>query len=168
MGLSLLLIVLYFNGNSVTRNYFENLVRALENGLSDVDSHGACSRTTSSKSLGGGSSKGRGGRGKGTTSKSSSSSRNIDDSSHWSCEHCTFANVKSATICQICHKRRWTLCPLQNEAPGCGDFGSVSWAGWLWWWTGQVECDGEFSINPSSPKLWTRGESIREIGAGWE
>ncbi|XP_065618625.1 probable E3 ubiquitin-protein ligase ARI8 isoform X2 [Quercus suber] len=91
---------------SVTRNYFENLVRALENGLSDVDSHGACSRTTSSKSLGGGSSKGRGGRGKGTASKSSSSSRNIDDSSHWSCEHCTFANVKSATICQICQQRR--------------------------------------------------------------
>ncbi|GKV29065.1 hypothetical protein SLEP1_g38036 [Rubroshorea leprosula] len=26
---------------SVTRNYFENLVRALENGLSDVDSHGS-------------------------------------------------------------------------------------------------------------------------------
>uniref|UniRef100_A0A2N9EHD5 RING-type domain-containing protein n=1 Tax=Fagus sylvatica TaxID=28930 RepID=A0A2N9EHD5_FAGSY len=69
-----LLIVLYFNGNSVTRNYFENLVRALENGLSDVDSHGACSRTVSSKSLGGGSSKGRGGRAKGTTSRSSSSS----------------------------------------------------------------------------------------------
>ena len=22
-------------------------------------------------------------------------------------------------------------CPLQIEAPGCGDFGSVSWAGWL-------------------------------------
>ncbi|KAI3906033.1 hypothetical protein MKW92_041988 [Papaver armeniacum] len=33
---------------SVTRNYFENLVRALENGLSDVDSQGACSKTTSS------------------------------------------------------------------------------------------------------------------------
>uniref|UniRef100_A0A2N9I5S8 Uncharacterized protein n=1 Tax=Fagus sylvatica TaxID=28930 RepID=A0A2N9I5S8_FAGSY len=77
-----LLIVLYFNGNSVTQNYFENLVRALENGLSDVDSHGACSRTVSSKSLGGGSSKGRGGRAKGTTSRSSSSSRNIADSSH--------------------------------------------------------------------------------------
>ncbi|GMY13851.1 probable E3 ubiquitin-protein ligase ARI8 isoform X1 [Fagus crenata] len=84
-----LLIVLYFNGNSVTRNYFENLVRALESGLSDVDSHGACSRTVSSKSLGGGSSKGRGGRAKGTTSRSSSSSRNIADSSHWSCDHCT-------------------------------------------------------------------------------
>ncbi|XP_057475852.1 probable E3 ubiquitin-protein ligase ARI7 isoform X2 [Actinidia eriantha] len=44
---------------SVTRNYFENLVRALENGLSDVDSRGACNRTASSKSLGGESSKGR-------------------------------------------------------------------------------------------------------------
>ncbi|XP_021772293.1 probable E3 ubiquitin-protein ligase ARI8 isoform X2 [Chenopodium quinoa] len=53
---------------SVTRNYFENLVRALENGLADVDSHGACSRTTSSKSLGG--SRSKSGRGRGTSSKS--------------------------------------------------------------------------------------------------
>ncbi|CAK9170761.1 unnamed protein product [Ilex paraguariensis] len=90
---------------SVTRNYFENLVRALENGLSDVDSHGACSRMASSKSLGGGNSKGRGSRGKATASKSSSS-RNIDDPGHWSCEYCTFANVKSATICQMCHQRQ--------------------------------------------------------------
>lgn len=89
---------------SVTRNYFENLVRALENGLSDVNSHAACSRTTSSKSLGG-CSKGRSNRGKGTASKSSSS-RNIDDSGHWSCEYCTFANVKSATVCQMCQQRR--------------------------------------------------------------
>ncbi|CAO2832603.1 unnamed protein product [Amaranthus hypochondriacus] len=89
---------------SVTRNYFENLVRALENGLSDVDGHGACSRTASSKSLGG--SRSRVGRGRGTSSKSGGSSRNIDDSSHWACEHCTFANVKSATICQMCHNRR--------------------------------------------------------------
>ncbi|KAM1095985.1 hypothetical protein FF1_010800 [Malus domestica] len=90
---------------SVTRNYFENLVRALENGLSDVDSHGACSRTVSSKCLGG-SSKGRGGRVKATTSRSSSSSRNIDDLGHWSCEHCTFANVRSASVCQMCQQRR--------------------------------------------------------------
>ncbi|KAM1160809.1 hypothetical protein ACFX19_034365 [Malus domestica] len=90
---------------SVTRNYFENLVRALENGLSDVDSHGACSRTVSSKSLGG-SSKGRGGRGKAATSRSSSSSRNIDDLGHWSCEHCTFANVRPASVCQMCQQRR--------------------------------------------------------------
>ncbi|CAI9762847.1 unnamed protein product [Fraxinus pennsylvanica] len=45
---------------SVTRNYFENLVRALENGLSDVDSQGASSKATSSIA---GSSKGKGGRG---------------------------------------------------------------------------------------------------------
>ena len=94
-----------FNENSVTRNYFENLVRALENGLSDVDSHGACSRTVSSKCLGG-SSKGRGGRGKAATSRSSSSSRNIDDLGHWSCEHCTFANGRSASVCQMCQQRR--------------------------------------------------------------
>ncbi|XP_055829725.1 probable E3 ubiquitin-protein ligase ARI8 [Solanum dulcamara] len=90
---------------SVTRNYFENLVRALENGLSDVDAHGAYSRAASSKSLGGGSIKGKGGRGKGTTSRSSSS-RNIDDSGHWSCEYCTYANVRPATACQMCQQRR--------------------------------------------------------------
>ncbi|XP_022720182.1 probable E3 ubiquitin-protein ligase ARI8 [Durio zibethinus] len=89
---------------SVTRNYFENLVRALENGLSDVDTHGACSRMGSSKSVGGSSSRGRSGKGKGSTSRSSGSSRNIDNSDHWSCEYCTFANDKSATICQMCTK----------------------------------------------------------------
>uniref|UniRef100_A0A6N2NBS2 RBR-type E3 ubiquitin transferase n=1 Tax=Salix viminalis TaxID=40686 RepID=A0A6N2NBS2_SALVM len=91
---------------SVTRNYFENLVRALENGLSDVDSHGTCSRTSSSKSLGGGSSRARAGRGKGSTSRSSGLGRNIDDPGHWSCEHCTFANIKPATICAMCQQRR--------------------------------------------------------------
>ncbi|KAJ6690079.1 hypothetical protein OIU85_006370 [Salix viminalis] len=91
---------------SVTRNYFENLVRALENGLSDVDSHGTCSRMASSKSLGGGSSRARAGRGKGSTSRSSGPSRNIDDPGHWSCEHCTFANIKPATICAMCQQRR--------------------------------------------------------------
>ncbi|RXH78896.1 hypothetical protein DVH24_006966 [Malus domestica] len=48
----------------VTKNYFENLVRALENGLCDVDSQEACSGSTSSKN--GGSSKAKGGKGKGT------------------------------------------------------------------------------------------------------
>ncbi|RWR71966.1 putative E3 ubiquitin-protein ligase ARI8 isoform X1 [Cinnamomum micranthum f. kanehirae] len=87
---------------SVTRNYFENLVRALENGLSDVNAPGACSRTTSSKSLG---SKGRSGRGKAGCSRSGPS-RTLDDSSHWSCEHCTYANLKSATECEVCHHCR--------------------------------------------------------------
>ncbi|KAJ4723272.1 RBR-type E3 ubiquitin transferase [Melia azedarach] len=50
---------------SVTKNYFENLVRALENGLADVDSHAACSKTTSSK-YAAGPGKAKGGRGKGS------------------------------------------------------------------------------------------------------
>lgn len=91
---------------SVTRNYFENLVRALENGLSDVDSRGASSRTMSSKSLGGSGSRSRLGRNKGTSSKSGGSSRSTDESTHWSCQHCTYANVKSSTHCQMCHNRR--------------------------------------------------------------
>ncbi|CAN0859880.1 Probable E3 ubiquitin-protein ligase ARI8 [Linum grandiflorum] len=91
---------------SVTRNFFENLVRALENGLSDVDSHGTTSRTGSSKGIGG-NSKGRGGKSKGSTSRSASGpSRGIDDSTHWSCEHCTYANLKSATMCAMCQQRR--------------------------------------------------------------
>lgn len=61
---------------SVTKNYFENLVRALENGLADVDSHGACSKTTSSKNAGVG--KGKGGRGKGNC-KPGDSSKIMDD-----------------------------------------------------------------------------------------
>lgn len=93
---------------SVTRNYFENLVRALENGLSDVDAHGGTSRTGGSRSLGAGSSsKSRTSRNKGTAPTArSSGSRNIDDSDHWSCEYCTFANAKSATVCQMCQHRR--------------------------------------------------------------
>ena len=64
---------------SVTKNYFENLVRALENGLSDVDGNGATSSkaATSSKNTAG-SSKGRGGRGKGST-RSSNANRTMDD-----------------------------------------------------------------------------------------
>jgi ariadne-1 len=87
----------------VTRNYFENLVRALENGLSDVDSNGACSKT-STKSVGG-SSKGRGGRGKGTTTRTGGSSKS-NDSIYWSCEQCTYANAKSATRCEMCNQQR--------------------------------------------------------------
>ncbi|KAJ4721664.1 RBR-type E3 ubiquitin transferase [Melia azedarach] len=92
---------------SVTRNYFENLVRALENGLSDVDTHATCSRTGSSKSLGGASSRGRSGKSKGSTSRSSGSSKNIDDTSgHWSCDHCTYANLSCATACAMCQRSR--------------------------------------------------------------
>ncbi|CAN6485489.1 unnamed protein product [Victoria cruziana] len=87
---------------SVTRNYFENLVKALENGLADVDSQGTSSRSASFK---GASSKGRSGRGRAATSRSVYG-KGLDDTDHWSCEHCTFANQNSINICQICNHRR--------------------------------------------------------------
>ncbi|CAK9141649.1 unnamed protein product [Ilex paraguariensis] len=90
--------------NSVTRNYFENLVKALENGLSDVDTQGTSSKTTNSKSAAG-SSKGKVSRGKGA-SRSGGPSKNVDDSSSWACDHCTYFNPKSTNICQICNQRR--------------------------------------------------------------
>ncbi|PIA29735.1 hypothetical protein AQUCO_05800083v1 [Aquilegia coerulea] len=65
---------------------------------------GLTSRTGSSKGLGGGN-KGKGGRGKGTSSKSSGAGRGQEDDA-WSCEHCTYSNGKSATICQMCNHQR--------------------------------------------------------------
>ncbi|PSS34925.1 E3 ubiquitin-protein like [Actinidia chinensis var. chinensis] len=89
---------------SVTRNYFENLVRALENGLSDVDSQGDCSRAASSKS--GVAGKGKGGKGKAASSRTGGPSKNLDDSGSWYCDHCTCFNAKSASTCEMCHQRR--------------------------------------------------------------
>ncbi|OWM72296.1 hypothetical protein CDL15_Pgr018181 [Punica granatum] len=93
---------------SVTRNYFENLVRALENGLSDVSSRSACSRSGSSRSLRGKGSSSRGERSKVTFAalRSIGRSSSINDSGHWSCRHCTFANNNSVTVCQICRQRQ--------------------------------------------------------------
>ncbi|GMH18194.1 hypothetical protein Nepgr_020035 [Nepenthes gracilis] len=91
---------------SVTRTYFENLVRALENGLSDVNAQGPCSSSASSKNAGG-VSKGKGGKGKGSTSRSArSAARDVDGLNHWNCDRCTFANPDSATTCQMCRNDR--------------------------------------------------------------
>lgn len=57
---------------TVTKNYFENLVRALENGLADVNSVGDCSKNRDSKNVAGSSSnKGGRKRKEGTTKDSS-------------------------------------------------------------------------------------------------
>jgi len=69
----------YICFGSVTRNYFENLVRALENGLSDEGSNGAAfGKATTSKDAAG-SSKGRSGRGKGTFQSNMSNKMNDDN-----------------------------------------------------------------------------------------
>lgn len=89
---------------SVTRNYFENLVRALENGLSDVNnSQATSSRTSTSKASS--SNKGKGGFLKVGSSKIRSS-RTAEIASRWSCSHCTFSNVSSMTACSMCHHPR--------------------------------------------------------------
>ncbi|KAG6475049.1 probable E3 ubiquitin-protein ligase ARI8 [Zingiber officinale] len=94
---------------SVTRNYFENLVRALEAGLKDVgssNSEATCSKTSSSKSLG---TKGKGGKSKATGNNSrlaGGPSHSLDESNLWFCHHCTYANPKSAKACQMCEHRR--------------------------------------------------------------
>ena len=97
-----------FSPLSVTRNYFENLVRALETGLKDVGSgnnQATCSKSTSSKSLG----KGKSGKMKaaGTSSRSGGGpSRGSEDNNMWSCDHCTYANPRSSSVCQMCEQHR--------------------------------------------------------------
>uniref|UniRef100_A0A0E0DFL2 RBR-type E3 ubiquitin transferase n=1 Tax=Oryza meridionalis TaxID=40149 RepID=A0A0E0DFL2_9ORYZ len=92
---------------SVTRNYFENLVRALETGLNDVGpstSHGTCSKSATSKSLGGKSKSGKS-RASSTSSKTGGSSRGVDESNIWTCDQCTYANPRSARNCQACNNQ---------------------------------------------------------------
>ncbi|XP_038986793.1 probable E3 ubiquitin-protein ligase ARI8 [Phoenix dactylifera] len=93
---------------SVTRNYFENLVRALETGLKDVgssNSQATCSKTSSSKCLGGKSKSGKIKAG-GTSSRSGGPSRSLDESNLWACDHCTYANPRSTNTCQMCEHHR--------------------------------------------------------------
>ena len=85
---------------SVTRNYFENLVRALEAGLEDVRAAGQAGATSSTATS---SKKG------GTKSKkkqhSKPSSDHTDDS--WPCERCTYLNLPSVDACSVCEKSRY-------------------------------------------------------------
>lgn len=79
---------------SITRNYFENLVRALEDGLEDVHCAATSSKATNSKKAGG--------KGK---AASISSSDHSDDT--WPCERCTFLNPSSVDACTACDKQRY-------------------------------------------------------------
>ncbi|KAK1318302.1 putative E3 ubiquitin-protein ligase ARI7 [Acorus calamus] len=80
---------------SVTRNYFENLVRALENGLEDVN-QGSCSKTPGGKS----------GKNKGGKTKDGGGSKSgLDDPSCWSCR-CSPANPRSKKTCGQCNGHR--------------------------------------------------------------
>ncbi|XAR48738.1 Ubiquitin--protein ligase [Bertholletia excelsa] len=89
---------------SVTRNYFENLVRALENGLSELDSQGCSSKTANVKS-GAAGGKGKSGRGRGS-SRAGGANRNLDDPGSWTCDQCTYINLRPSTTCELCHHSR--------------------------------------------------------------
>jgi ariadne-1 len=78
--------------NSVTKNYFENLVRALENGLEDVDSSGS-KMTTSKKAAT---------KGKSEKNNNVSTPAGVIGEDYLSCEHCTFANPVSTNTCVMC------------------------------------------------------------------
>ncbi|XP_024541934.1 probable E3 ubiquitin-protein ligase ARI8 [Selaginella moellendorffii] len=93
---------------SVTRTYFENLMRALETGLSDVDNSKAAAnsnKNSSSSSKASGSSRKSGKKGGSSKNNGGSSRSAIDESGVWSCERCTFANPSSVRSCQLCHHR---------------------------------------------------------------
>ncbi|AQK57791.1 Putative RING zinc finger domain superfamily protein [Zea mays] len=85
---------------SVTRNYFENLVQALEAGLEDVRATGQAAGTSSTATS---SKKG------GTKSKkkqhTAPSSDHTDDG--WPCERCTFLNPPTVDACSVCEKSRY-------------------------------------------------------------
>uniref|UniRef100_A0A0E0AYB5 RBR-type E3 ubiquitin transferase n=1 Tax=Oryza glumipatula TaxID=40148 RepID=A0A0E0AYB5_9ORYZ len=87
---------------SVTRNYFENLVQALEAGLEDV--HSTAQGTTSSNATNIPSKKAVT---KGKTKKQlpRTSSDNSDEG--WPCERCTFINPSSVDACSVCDKHRY-------------------------------------------------------------
>ncbi|KAJ3681135.1 hypothetical protein LUZ60_015624 [Juncus effusus] len=85
---------------SVTKNYFENLVRALENGLEDVNPTTSTSQTSTSKN-----NKGKNGKNKSAKSGSTRSVAGVTDDDHWSCERCTLANPATSDTCQVCSHR---------------------------------------------------------------
>nr|CAB3481602.1 unnamed protein product [Digitaria exilis]CAB3483687.1 unnamed protein product [Digitaria exilis] len=85
---------------SVTRNYFENLVQALEAGLEDVRATSQAAATTSTATN---SKKG------GTKSKKKPNVRPSSDHTDdgWPCERCTYLNPPSVDMCSVCEKSRY-------------------------------------------------------------
>ncbi|GBG72276.1 hypothetical protein CBR_g11204 [Chara braunii] len=95
---------------SVTRIYFQNLVRALENGLSDVDPAPSPSRSGSSKGIGSSKltvSKSLNGSRRGSASGSASRrTGGGDEPEYWTCGRCTYGNPMAAEVCDMCQNVR--------------------------------------------------------------
>ncbi|GAQ91019.1 hypothetical protein KFL_007140020 [Klebsormidium nitens] len=85
---------------TVTRGYFDSLVRDLETGLKSVDGKAAAEAGTSKSSR----SKSKGGKGKGGSSRPKSNM--LDEVAYWPCERCTYANPNASIACQMCASPR--------------------------------------------------------------
>ncbi|KAL6900970.1 hypothetical protein ACP4OV_005646 [Aristida adscensionis] len=85
---------------SVTRNYFENLVQALEAGLEDVHATGQAATSSNITS-----SKKAGTKGKSKKQPVKPSSDNLHDD--WPCDRCTYVNQPSVDACAMCRTPRY-------------------------------------------------------------
>ena len=84
-------LLMMWNNNRVTRNYFENLVTALKNGLVDVKTRPTESETTNEVDV------------KTRMTESETTNEVIDN---WYCSRCTFLNDESSTECDACDEPR--------------------------------------------------------------
>ncbi|GMI82582.1 ARABIDOPSIS ARIADNE 8, ARIADNE 8 [Hibiscus trionum] len=101
----------------VTRNYFDNLVTALQNGLSDVNSEGSSSVLKKFKKR----------KLIGTAAAVTGApdfNTNINDNSAtgiamepWACAYCSFENEVSSAFCTMCGRGSWTcdVCTFANS-----------------------------------------------------
>uniref|UniRef100_A0A2P2NHI9 RBR-type E3 ubiquitin transferase n=1 Tax=Rhizophora mucronata TaxID=61149 RepID=A0A2P2NHI9_RHIMU len=122
---------------TVTKNYFDNLVTALENGLSDVTSDVGSSskrqKTAKYCSIKAALFAARQVRTAALnviqvqepwscefctyTNPASATTCQVCFRGSWSCGHCTYANPRFATTCQLCNEPRFENIPADEEAP---------------------------------------------------
>ncbi|XWS25707.1 hypothetical protein CRYUN_Cryun27aG0090700 [Craigia yunnanensis] len=92
----------------VTRNYFENLVKALQNGLSDVNSQGSSRVSKKPRTM------------NNAAAVSGAPDYFATTEGQWLCGFCTYENHSSATCCtmcgRMCGRGSWTcdLCTFAN------------------------------------------------------
>lgn len=87
----------------VTRNYFENLVTALQNGLSDAKSLDSSSVSKKPRTM---------------NNAAAAAATGSPSLEQWVCAYCTYENSSSASSCKLCNRGSWTcdLCTFANSS----------------------------------------------------
>ncbi|KAK8580939.1 hypothetical protein V6N13_143994 [Hibiscus sabdariffa] len=107
---------------SVTKNYFDNLVTALQNGLSDVNSECSSSVPKKRKLIGTAAAAEAEAEAEAVT-RAPDFYTNINENSvigtamePWACAYCSFENEGSSTFCIMCGRGSWTcdVCTFAN------------------------------------------------------